>query len=107
MQIVPVKVHEYGGSCREACRGQQDQVTDSGLLPGLALGGLRHCRVVRLDVTAELYPELPFAVETQEHLVEAGRKHETRRRDVFRAAVTPQGGIPCRSHELQICVPRP
>lgn len=102
MQIVPVKVHEYGGRPGR----KQDQVTDSGLLPCLPLGGFRHCCVVRLNVTAELDPELPFAVEAQEHMIEVGRKHETRPRDVFRAAAAPQGGIPCGIQELQICVPR-
>ncbi len=68
VQIVPVKIHDRGA--------KQDKIANSGLLAGLPLCGICHRRVRRLNVTAELHPELPLAVETQENTIKSRRKDE-------------------------------
>jgi hypothetical protein len=62
MQIVSVQIHDRWR--------KQDQIANSGLLAGFPLCCLRHRCVRRLDVTAKLHPELPFAMETKEHTIE-------------------------------------
>ena len=98
MQIVPVKIHDRGA--------KQDQVVNSGLLAGLPLCGFRHRHVRRLDVTAELHPELPLAVETQENTIKSRRKDEAGPRDMLRAAVPVESGIAGCGNEPQIRVSR-
>lgn len=97
MQIVPVKIHDRGA--------KQDKVSNSGLLAGLPLCGFRHRSVRRLDVAAELHPELPLAVETQENTIKSGRKDETRPCDMLRATIPAQSGISGRVQEPQVRVP--
>ena len=68
MQIVPVKIHNRGA--------KQDKIANSGLFAGLPLCDICHRRVRRLNVAAELHPELPLAMETQENTIESRRKDE-------------------------------
>lgn len=85
MQIVPVKIHDGGR--------KQDKVANSGLLPSLPLCRFRHRCVLRLNVTAELHPELPLAMKTQENMIEFRRKHETGPCDMLRTAISTQRGV--------------
>lgn len=86
MQIVPVKIHDRGR--------KQDKVANSGLLAGLPLCCCRHRCILRLDVTAELHPELPLAMETQENTIEFRRKHEAGPGDMLQSAISTQCGVP-------------
>ena len=98
MQIMPVKIHDRGA--------KQNKIVNSGLLAGLPLCGFCHRRVRRLDVAAELHPELPLAMETQEHTIKSRRKDEAGPRDMLRAAIPVQSGISGSVEEPQVCVSR-
>ncbi len=98
MQIVSVKIHD--------CWRKQDQVINSGLLAGLPLGSFRHRRVLRLDVAAELHPEPPLAMETQQDTIEFRRKHEAGPGDMLRPTISTKRGVPRHIQELQISVSR-
>lgn len=98
MQIVSVKIQDR--------RRKQNQVVNSGLLAGLPLCSFRHRCVAGLDVTAELHPELPLAMETQENTIELRRKHEAGPRDMLRPTISTQRGVPRYVQEPQIRVPQ-
>ncbi|GAA3286744.1 hypothetical protein GCM10017708_02770 [Arthrobacter citreus] len=53
----------------------------------------------------KLHPELSLAVEAQENLIEPRRKDEAGSRDMLRAAVPAQRGVPRGLEEPQIWVP--
>ena len=79
---------------------------DPALLTSLPVRGLGQGGVTRLDVTAHLHPELPLAVEAQQHVGQVGCEDEAARREVLGGQGPVGGGGTGGDDEGPVLVPQ-